>query len=575
MARKSRKASIQAALDGQPQAVAESSVPDPVLWNAGGYVRLSIMETRDRKDSQALSNQKELLSSFIARKPDLKLCGLYADNGETGTNFDRSEFQRLMADIQAGKINCIVVKDLSRFGRNAAETGNYLERVFPFLGVRFISISDGYDSTAANAGDTLAVALKNLVNEAYSMDISRKSGSVLREKQRRGEFIGAYASYGYLRDPRDVHKIVVDPETAPIVQEIFRRAAEGEAVRSIMRWLNTEGIPTPGAYRYQKGICLDKRFADGKPKFWGQMTVKTILSNPIYLGHMVQGRRRSQLYAGKPDRRLPPSEWTIVENTHDPIIDQETFDRVQAVDRAVKEKYRANLGKYDYLGAEDNIFRGLIYCADCGRPMVRYKEVTCKGRKMAYRYICPHYANLLEKSGCSYKYLPVEDLKSVLSQFIAQEAALAVNAAALVSVRQSKRAPAIDLELARAKSELKNLEMLRERLMRDLLAGVLSKEDHDRMKQRYAKESQALEEQITQLQKEQRREKKLLTSQNPWVAAFQKHTGTVALTDKLVRALVERITVYANNRIEIELKYRDERAVLLDELQKMDKEASA
>lgn len=152
---------------------------------------------------------------------------------------------------------------------------------------------------------------------------------------------------------------------------------------------------------------------------------------------------------------------------------------------------------------------------------------------------------------------------------------MAVNAAALVSVRQSKRAPAIDLELARAKSELKNLEMLRERLMRDLLAGVLSKEDHDRMKQRYAKEGQSLEERITQLQKEQRREKKLLTSQNPWVAAFQKHTGTVTLTDKLVRALVERITVYANNRIEIELKYRDERAMLLAELQKMDREASA
>ena len=150
-----------------------------------------------------------------------------------------------------------------------------------------------------------------------------------------------------------------------------------------------------------------------------------------------------------------------------------------------------------------------------------------------------------------------------------------MNAAALVSVRQSKRAPAIDLELARAKSELKNLEILRERLMRDLLAGVLSKEDHDRMKQRYAKEGQALEERITQLQKEQRREKKLLSSQNPWVAAFQKHTGTVTLTDKLVRALVERITVYANNRIEIELKYRDERAALLDELQRMDREASA
>ncbi len=575
MARKSRKASIQAVLDGQIRPAAEKQVPEAVVWNAGGYVRLSIMETRDRKDSQALSNQKDLLSGYIARKPDLKLCGLYADNGETGTNFDRSEFQRLMADVQAGKINCIVVKDLSRLGRNAAETGNFLERVFPFLGVRFISIADGYDSTAVNAGDALAVALKNLVNEAYSMDISRKSGSVLREKQRRGEFIGAFASYGYLRDPKDVHRIIIDPETAPIVREIFHRAAEGEAVRSILRWLNTEGILSPGTYRYQKGICLDKRFADGKPKFWGQMTVKMILSNPIYLGHMVQGRRRSQFYAGIPDHRLPPSEWTIVKDTHEPIIDQETFDKVQALHKAVKETYRANLGKYDHLGTEDNIFRGLIYCADCGRPMVRYKDVSGKKKKAAYRYICPQYANLVEKSGCAYKYLPVEDLTATLSRLIAQEADLAVDAAALASKRQSVKTPAIDLELAKAKAERKSLGTLRERLMRDLLAGVLSKEDHDRMKQRYAQEDKELEKRIMQLQKEQRREKKLLTTQNPWLTAFQKHTGRVKLTEDLVRALVERITVYANNRIEIQFKYRDERAILLDELQKMDKEASA
>lgn len=554
------------------------SCQKPETYRCYAYGRLSWKDQKMRQDSDesnSIKNQRDLIHEYISRHPDLELCMEGYDDNYSGTNFDRPHFQEMMRAIEEGKIDCIVVKDLSRFGRNAVETGNYLERVFPFLGVRFISISEGCDSTDANAGDTLAVALKNLVNEAYSMDISRKSGSVLREKQRRGEFIGAYASYGYLRDPKDVHKIIIDPETAPIVREMFRRAAEGEAVRSILRWLNTEGILSPGVYRYQKGICLDKRFAGDTPKPWSQMTVKNMLQNPVYLGKMVQGRRRSQLYAGKPDRRLPPSEWTVVENTHEPIIDQETFDRVQAVNRAVKEKYRANLGKYDYLGAEDNIFRGLIYCADCGRPMVCYKSVTCKGKKEAYRYICPHYANLLEKSGCSYKYLPVENLKSVLSQFIAQEADLAVNAAALVSVRQSKRAPAVDLELTRAKSELKNLEMLRERLMRDFLAGVLGKEDHDRMKQRYVQEGQALEEQITRLQKEQRREKKLLTSQNPWIAAFQKHTGTVKLTDKLVRALVERITVYANNRIEIELKYRDERAMLLDELQKMDKEASA
>ena len=564
MARKSRKAAIQATLDGRPLPQ-ESKAAQPVVWNVGGYVRLSVMETRDRKDSQALSNQMELLRGFVAQKPDLKLCGLYADNGETGTNFDRSEFQRMMADIRAGRINCVVVKDLSRFGRNAMEAVDYLERVFPFLGVRFISIGDGFDSSEPNAAYTLTVMLRNLLNEVYSMDISRKSGSILRQKQQRGEFIGAFASYGYLRDPGDVHKIIVDPETAPIVREIFRRAAEGEGVRSILRWLNTEGILSPGTYRYQKGICLDKRFADGKPKPWGQMTVKNMLQSSVYLGHMVQGRRRSEFYAGIPDHHLPPSEWTVVENTHEPIIDQATFDRVQAHIKAAKEQYHANVGKYDQLGSEDNIFQGLVYCADCGRPMVRYKSVTCKGTKLTYRYICPNYANLLQRSGCAYKYLPDEDLKDVLGRLIAQEAALAVDTAALLEQKRDTGPTVIDLKLARAKTEWDSLARLRERLMRDFLAGVLNKEDHDRMKQRYAQEAADLERSIAQLQKEQRREKRLLTTRNPWLAAFRKHKNKVELTRELTQALVDRITVYAENRVEIQLKYRDERAALLDD----------
>lgn len=573
MARKSRKAVIQAALDGQPLPQ-ESKTAQPMVWNAGGYVRLSVMETRDRKDSQALSNQMELLRSFTDQQPDLKLCGLYADNGETGTNFDRSEFQRMMADIQAGWINCVVVKDLSRFGRNAMEAGDYLERVFPFLGVRFISIADGYDSTAPNAGYTLTVALRNLLNEVYSMDISRKSGSVLRQKQQRGEFIGAYASYGYLRDPADVHRIIVDPEAAPVVREIFRRAAEGEAVRSILRWLNTEGIFSPGTYRYQKGICLDKRFADGKPKPWGQETLKVMLANPVYLGHMVQGRRRSEFYAGIPDHRLPPSEWTVVKNTHEAIIDQATFDRVQANMKAAKEKYQAGIGKYDYLGSEENIFRRLVYCADCGRPMVRYKE-TSRGKNLFYRYICPNYANLVERSGCSYKYLPDADLKDTLSKLIAQEAALAVDAAALLEKKQSVGPSMVDLELARVKTERASLERLRERLMRDFLSGVLSKEDHNRMKQRYNQEGEELAKRMAKLQKEQHREKELLTARNPWLTEFRKHKGKVELTRDLVQALVDRITVYADNRVEICLKYRDERAALLDELAIKGKEGIA
>lgn len=220
------------------------------------------------------------------------------------------------------------------------------------------------------------------------------------------------------------------------------------------------------------------------------------------------------------------------------------------------------------------MFRGLVYCADCGRPMVRYKE-TSRGKSLLYRYICPSYANQLERSGCAYKYLPDQDLKDALGRLIAQEAALAVDAAALLEKRRDTGPSMVDLELARANTERASLERLRERLMRDFLAGVLSKEDHDRLKQRYTQEGAELDKRAARLQKEQRRERELLTARNPWLAAFRKHKGRAELTRGLVQALVEQITVYAGSRVEIQFKYRDERAALLSELAVRDKEEIA
>src|SRR5699024_4799749 len=200
----------------------------PRQYNTGTYARLSILETRDNKDNEALQNQKALLREYIAEHQELRLVREYEDNGETGTNFEREGFQRLIEDVRRGQIDCIVVKDLSRFGRDHVEVEHFLQHIFPHLGVRFIAISDGYDSADASTFDRLTVALKNIVNNIYSKDISLKSGAVLREKQARGEFIGAYASYGYIKDPLDRHRIIPDPESAQVVREIFRRKLEGQ-----------------------------------------------------------------------------------------------------------------------------------------------------------------------------------------------------------------------------------------------------------------------------------------------------------------------------------------------------------
>ena len=565
MARKSRKDQIRAENSGQAAvAVPSKPLPSPApTYLAVGYARLSIFETRDRADSEALQNQKELLRQYIVNAPELQLVGIFEDNGQTGTNFDRAGFETMMETVRSGRANCIVVKDLSRFGRDYVEAGNYLEHIFPFMGVRFISISDGYDSADATTADCLTVALKNMVNQMYSKDISRKSGSVLREKMRRGEFIGAFASYGYRKDPADGHRIVIDPEAAGVVREIFRRKLEGQSDTAITRWLNTAGVPSPGCYRYQKGIILDKRFARYKP--WIVKSVKNILRNEVYLGCMVQGRRRSEFYAGRPDKRLPRDEWTVVENTHEPIISREDFDAVQAICAEKNAAYHARLGKYDYLGKSENILKGLVYCSDCGRPMVRYKQVS-HGKRVSYYYQCPSYAAMLEKSGCSYKFLREDLLLDSLEQVIQKEIEQAVDMTVLarrLSERVSGKTGQGAMMLKKLNAQLERVEETRRNAMRDYLSGQMAQMDYELLKECCMGEAEELKKQIFDLREQQRYQAETLTEKNPWLAAFGGLGRPFHLTKELAASLIERVTIYENNRVEVLLRFRDEREQLL------------
>lgn len=565
MARKSRKDQIRAENSGQPAVAVQSKpLPEPApTYLAVGYARLSIFETRDRADSEALQNQKELLRQYIENTPELQLFGIFEDNGQTGTNFERVGFETMMETVRSGKANCIVVKDLSRFGRDYVEAGNYLEHIFPLMGVRFISISDDYDSADATTADCLTVALKNMVNQMYSKDISRKSGSVLREKMRRGEFIGAFASYGYIKDPADGHRIVIDPEAAGVVREIFRRKLEGLGDTAITRWLNAAGVPSPGCYRYQKGIVLDKRFSRYKP--WLVKSVKDILRNEVYLGHMVQGRRRSEFYAGRPDKRLPRDEWTVVEDTHEPIISREDFDAVQAICAERNAAYRARLGKYDHLGKRENILKGLVYCSDCGRPMVRYKQVT-HSKSVAYYYLCPNYAAMLERSGCSYKFLREDLLLDSLERVIQKEIEQAMDMTILakhLSARASGKADRGALMLKKLNAQLERVEETRRNAMRDYLGGQMGQADYELLKECCMGEAEELKKQIFDLREQQRYQAETLTEKNPWLAAFGRLSRSFCLTKELATSLIERITVYENNRVEVLLRFRDEREQLL------------
>ena len=293
-----------------------TTTPQAKEFQTAAYIRLSI-EDSGKPGSDTIEGQKDLLLAYIERQADLRLVEVYCDNGRTGTNFNRPDFERMMEDVRRGRINCIVVKDLSRFGRNYHETSNYLLRIFPFLGVRFVAVNDYFDTeTAVETERGLVMPLKNIINDTYSRDISRKISSAIETKERRGEFIGVYAPYGYSKSDDDRHKLVPNPETAPIIREIFALRLQGLGYTGIARLLNGRGVPSPGVYLYQCGLSKQEKYRDA---IWAAWNIKEILRDEVYLGHLVQGKRTNVAYKqARKERNAPADEWRIFRNAHEP-----------------------------------------------------------------------------------------------------------------------------------------------------------------------------------------------------------------------------------------------------------------
>lgn len=300
------------------------------------YVRLSKVDS-GKNNQNTVENQEALLEEFVRSKPELKIFDVYIDNGFSGTNFQRPAFQRMMEDAKTGKINCIIVKDLSRFGRSYLEIGNYLEIILPFSNIRFISVTDHFDTfteASSEAGRILSngieIPLKNMVNEVYARDISRKVGSALEIKKREGKYGGGVAPYGYRKSNVDKGKYEVDEEAAKVVRYMFELRSQGYRYCSIAQKLNEKGIKSPSAYRFEKGIVKNERMRD---TLWNVYGIKAILRDEVYVGNMVRGKTQSAMYRGEKRHHVPRSEWVVVPGTHEPVVSKELFDAVQAVNK--------------------------------------------------------------------------------------------------------------------------------------------------------------------------------------------------------------------------------------------------
>lgn len=551
MARKSRTSAI--ASDIMPVQQLEK------VYSTGIYVRLSVEDNNRKEDGDSIEMQKYMLQKYVNERPDLSVYSLYCDNGRTGTNFERPEFERLMDDVRGGKVDCVVVKDLSRLGRNYIETGHYMEKIFPFLGVRFIAVNDGYDSLTCQNGNDLIVSLKNLINDIYAKDISKKSGSALAVKQKNGEFIGAFPPYGYLKDRDDNHKLVPDPDTAHFVHQIFLWKAEGIGINTIARRLNEMGVPSPAKYRYLSGIF--KKEPSGNGAIWQGQSIKLITSNLMYAGHMAQGKSKKSLHDGQLKTMIPQSDWVVVRDTHEPIIDEDTFNKVQEIKEEQTRLHVTLNGKYADISNKENVFKGLLRCDDCKTKMVRYKDVS-KAGSVCYRFICRVYAQNLSMT-CTNKSVREDKLFECVYAAIQSQIELAVDMEKILERlnRQEDFQTArkeVEEKISTARQKLKRITFLKGSLFESYTNHLLSEDEYLYSKKSYDTEIKCLQTELEALEREGMKYEKTLTPQNEWIQAFQKYKDKTSITREMVLELIQCIWISGYNTIEIVWNYGDE-----------------
>lgn len=542
MARKSRK-NIASPLPVQTSGMK--------IWRAGLYVRLSVEDNGSRGDS--LETQQQIMEAHLALCPDIEIVEVYIDNGISGRTFDRPAFQMMLADVETGKIDCVVVKDLSRLGRNAIDSGYYLEKYFPLHHVRFISVNDQYDSECAdNSGSQIALPLKNLMNEAYAADISRKVRTQQNQAMRAGEFVGSRPPYGYRKDPDNCHRLLVNEDTAPVVRQIFQWAADGTALNAIVKRLNETGVPTPSHYLASIGlISHEKLIGSGK---WQSRTVGKILADQVYTGDMVQGKTRSVRRKQSP---TPQEDWIVVQDTHEPLISRELFEQAQAARSKTAAKYVQN----EKASFTPNIFRGRIFCGHCGKALHRQKSrdqyfFRCISNDRIGPGTCPG----------DIRVLPEDDLIATVLTIVRKEAAVIMGAG--YRLKQNGETFALKADLKKQISLLcQEIECDRKYLIslyENYVSGILYKAEYTELKTGYEQKIRAATVRSQQLSERKRNLEKNLNDYIELADWLASANGNMTLTSDLIDRLVDRIVVYSALEIAVYFKFKDEFGEVLE-----------
>ena len=551
MARKSRKNS------SLPESAAQVG---QVSYVTAIYARLSVENSGKQDEGASLQNQIDVCREYVAGCPYLRLAEVYVDNGKTGTVFDRPAWSRLMDDVRSGKVEAIVVRDLSRFGRDYIEVGNYLEKIFPALGTRFISVKENFDNfTCGSSMESLSVSLQNLINALYSRDISRKVSTALLAQQQNGTFQNRNPPYGYLWNEGKT-AYVIDEVAAPHVRDIFRWKIEGVSVNTMIRRLEDAGAVHPELRKRQNG----SRRGDQVGKGWAKSTINSILENPVYLGHTVHGRMRTAIYKGVKKHKESPENWILYRNTHPAIIRQEDFDTVQRIlaeaSRIRQEKMRQSAAIREQM---IDFFDRKIFCADCKKRMYfRRHRIDKKGpEEWMGSYECSTYTSRRHEH-CTKHYIRQNVLNEKVLAVIQDQLRIALNYERMLSLlkgsqEESNLKEKYNAAVSSVSLKLNALNQKRSKLYESYVEGILNEEEYSFAKKTYEKEHERLSQLLDEAV--QRRTKFLdsISPDNKWMSMMKGATGATELTQKLVDTMIEKVLIYENGAVEVVLYYDD------------------
>lgn len=538
--------------------VSEDGAPDARIYKTALYARLSV---EDDGGADTIAVQLRLLHDYIEDKPQFDLCGEFCDNGYSGVSFERPAFQRMIKLVQAKEIDCVIVKDLSRLGRNYIETGTLIQKISPLLKLRIIAVNDRFDTEDRSADTDTGMSLLNIANDMYAKDISRKICSSLQGKLERGEYIGDYAPYGYQKDPRNRNHLIPDPALIETVNRIFRLRAEGLGIGRIASILNAEDIPSPGRYRYEHGIITNNN-KKGSALLWNRHVLRDMLANVVYIGNLAQARCRQALYKGEPCRQTAADEWVTVENTHEGIVPKELFDRVQAVNADRCAAYKRNAGKYDYLPKAENPFGARLVCADCGAVIRLHRSFSTKKDKAYFTYKCPTFTEHRER-GCTDKSVSQDKVDAAVLATIRAHVRIFSDNKRIIErlrdkdMRKSGRGRRLS-EICELEKKLRQRESLRVGLYRDLKDGLLSEEEYLFSRDAYAREIEGLRRSIDERRGEITNEAASLEHYAHWLELLTRYQTIPSLSRDVVEAFVQSVRLHENGEIEVTLNYMDE-----------------